>query len=518
MGSETTLLRELGRRDVPTYAAKDAAGQLVVVERYTRVEGEDDDALAPAAHAAEALTELVHPSLAHVREVVTTGGDVLVVSDFVDGEVYDTLAPAGEAFARVPVAAKLRIVADVLDGLGALHAFARERAADEVSPVHGAVSPDVVVVGLDGRARLVRTCTLFPEQVNPASPVLGYMAPELVDGTAPFDPRVDVYGVGVMLWEAITGKRLVVQSNVSSLLLKELDRGPPKGLSAGELVWGKALVAVVRRALAPREERFADAGAMGDELRAAAAEAFAAREDVAQVVEVHAGAAIRARREALVGLEPQLASAARATVAPKRSTRAPAVVAPVVQAAPPAAPEPASAAKLPARARPARPAARVEAGAPRADRERDAAERARDPDGAPAVAALDGEGDGEGGDANGGDADERGRSRRRTRAVIAVVAGAVALGALVVGYRLGRHEPTPPAASVAAPVERSAASAPAADPTAASPPPTREIELVEPPTAGAAGGGSAAPAKGRRHAHAPAPPPSSTGRFNPQGI
>jgi len=319
-----TLLQELEDREAPTYAARyeagDGGGELVAVERYatdSAAQAEDVALLEEIARAADVLTALYHPNLASVREVVVSAGDVAVVNAFVDGDSYERLLPGGKAFVDCPFSLKLAIVADVVEGLAALHEFAR---AHDTVLVHGGVTPRNVIVCADGRARLVRVCNLFPEQVSPASPTLGYIAPELLDPSRQPEPSVDVFGAGVMLWEVLVGKRLSVQTNLPSLLLKEFEKGPPRGVPHEELAWAKGLIPLVERALSPAPERYADAEQMARALRAVFAAAPAgARANLAQVgefVEAAAGDRIRERRGELGFVAPLPVTSSRATIAP----------------------------------------------------------------------------------------------------------------------------------------------------------------------------------------------------------
>ncbi|MDB4993923.1 MAG: hypothetical protein JWM74_1355 [Myxococcaceae bacterium] len=334
-----TLLRELGSREVPTYAAHFApeAGEatLVVLERYVTEEPSDgDETLAQAAREAEPLTSLAHANVAGVRAVMATGTDVIVASELVDGETYADLTKSKDPEARLPFRARLRVMLDVLAGLGAIH----EVVHGTRNRVHGDLAPDNVIVGVDGRARLVRVCNLFPEQASPASPTLCFIAPELVQGaagTALVDARVDLYSAGVLLWEVLTGKRLMVQTNSSALLLYELDR-PPRGIPADDLPWAKHLIDVVKRALAPAAERWSSAAEMAAAITAIAGDNVASAEEVGAVVTRIAGEKISARRGQLASLEPRPADEARPSITAKNGVRAPRAI-PIP---PPVAPTP----------------------------------------------------------------------------------------------------------------------------------------------------------------------------------
>ena len=322
------MLRELAGSDVPTYAARgmreegtEEPASLVVLNRYTTAgEVEEQEALAEAVEEATLWKELAHENVARVIEVVPSAREVLVVSDFVDGWRYAEVLPTREAFGAPSFALKLGIVVDVMEGLAKLHSLASSRRA---STVHGAVTPHNVIVCADGKARLVRVCNLFPEQLSPVNPALGYFAPERLDPARMPDARGDVYGLGVLLWEVLCGKRLAVQSNLSSLLLREFETGSRRADPA-EHLGGRVPSSPSSSALAPAEARYPTAAAMAEDVRKVLAEGErASAAAIAQFIEAHHGEAIRARRQELSTCAPKPTSAARATLAPKRSLRPP---------------------------------------------------------------------------------------------------------------------------------------------------------------------------------------------------
>lgn len=112
---------------------------------------------------------------------------------------------------------------DVLAGLSVLH--------DDVEGgrrfVHGEVSPEHILIGDDGVARLVPILSRHVLLVGPSPN--GYGAPELLLGEAP-DFRADLFSVGVMLWEALAGARLFTDPSGTAVLARlerEKLRPPP---------------------------------------------------------------------------------------------------------------------------------------------------------------------------------------------------------------------------------------------------------------------------------------------------
>lgn len=208
------LLRELGTRALPAYAAIDPKPRrpddaLCVVERLAREPGVNAEAAAVFLRDAKRLSQVRHPNLVHVRDVVVGTSTVLLVTDWLDGEVFSDIARmAAEQGIPIPLAGTLRVMLDLLEGLSALHEV-RDAKREPLQIVHAEVAPRNIVVGVDGRAVLVHPLHLPAEaKPNHAPDVIGYLAPEVLLGDQTADQRADVYGAGVILWEALTGQRM----------------------------------------------------------------------------------------------------------------------------------------------------------------------------------------------------------------------------------------------------------------------------------------------------------------------
>jgi serine/threonine-protein kinase len=290
-------VRPLGSRRVPAWAAIETLGdgktRLVVVERITRGEGIDDQEIAECVREARALLPLEHPNLGRVRDVIIRGNEVLVVSDFVDGAQWSEL---GAREPRPGLEITLRVLVDVLSGLSAIHNL-RDARREPLHLVHGQLTPDCVIVGVEGTARVVRPIHLRSDGGQSGKSGSAYLAPELLLGDESADVRADVYGVGVMLWEALTGKRLFENLPASAIITNLLSGRVPKPEVPEAAPWAAPLVEVVTRALsADPAKRYPTATALAAEIRRIAGARLAPAVRVAGLVRGAYGDRIRARR------------------------------------------------------------------------------------------------------------------------------------------------------------------------------------------------------------------------------
>jgi serine/threonine-protein kinase len=210
-----------------------------------------------------------HPNVVATLDVVD-GPSLFIVLEYVEGgSLADLLKAAVARQERLPPPVVLRIVLDTLAGLHAAHEL-RDDAGVSLGLIHRDVSPQNVLVGVDGVARLADFGIVKAERrsgVTREGRIKGklpYMAPEQF-GRAPVHRQVDVYAAGVVLWEALAGRRLFRGQDDAEVLERVL-RGEVPPLSRFIPV-PAALDAVLARALSKAPaQRFATAAALADAL------------------------------------------------------------------------------------------------------------------------------------------------------------------------------------------------------------------------------------------------------------
>src|ERR1019366_9564225 len=127
---------------------------------------------------------------------------------------------------------------------------------------------DCVVVGLDGGPRVVRPCRTRGDGNKSGRSANAYLAPEILLGDESADARADVYGVGAMLWEALSGKPLFANTQASAIVTSLLSGRIPRATVPEASPWAAPLVEVEARAMsADPEKRFGSAASLAAELR-----------------------------------------------------------------------------------------------------------------------------------------------------------------------------------------------------------------------------------------------------------
>lgn len=305
------VLRELGARALPCFAALRGRTELVALQTFRRATadepgGVDAETMALLLRDARCIQRSWHPNLARVRHVDVAQGELLVATEWIDGATLEDLARAArlaacatrEAGAALPAPVVARIVLDVAAGVHALHTL-KDGMQAPLDAVHGALCPSNVVVGRDGVARAVHLLRPSSTGIGPGSEALGYSAPEALEEGTTVDARADVYALGAILWEAITGRPPYEDGDPARI--RKAQRAAPLAPPAREAEGPFAAMLVVAAAALRFDpaQRPRTAAGFASDLRAAVGDDVASGSVVAEWVGRLVGERIRARREAL---------------------------------------------------------------------------------------------------------------------------------------------------------------------------------------------------------------------------
>ncbi len=239
-----------------------------------------------------------HPNVVPTLDVVASQGELFLVMEYVQGESFARLLHVSKSNAqRIPRDIVCAVVAAVLHGLHAAHEAKSER-GEPLGIVHRDVSPQNILVGVDGIARVLDfgiAKAAGRAQVTREGQVRGkmaYIAPEqLQHGSA--NRKADVYAAAVVLWEALTGERLFLSDSEAATIARVLtgDVALPSSLAPDI---SPELDAVVMRGLArDPATRYETARDMARALEACSAPTTATR--IGEWVEMTAGTALAVR-------------------------------------------------------------------------------------------------------------------------------------------------------------------------------------------------------------------------------
>lgn len=246
----------------------------VAIKVLSRFLGEDAERLARFVHEAKALAALNHPNIAQIYGIEESDGLLALVMELVPGRTLDLQIKSGP----IPLETALNYARQIAEALTAAH---------EKGIIHRDLKPANIMIGTDGTVKLLdfglsktlREPSADEEQretlpaiqsasVTLAGTLMGtaaYMSPEQAQGLR-VDARSDIWALGVVIYELVTGQRPFQGSTVTMILASVLRDEPDWSRFPSH---PKGLMSITRRALnKDHRERYSTAGAMALGLKA----------------------------------------------------------------------------------------------------------------------------------------------------------------------------------------------------------------------------------------------------------
>ncbi len=208
---------------------------------------------------------LNHPNIAQIYDLGEAGGEYYIAMEYVHGlSLRDVLVKALEDGKEVPLALKCRVVADAAAALEFAH-NAKTPSGAALRLIHRDVSPQNILLGFNGNVKLIDfgVAKAANKLTRTATGIIkgkyAYMSPEQAYGKE-LDARSDVFGLGIVFWEALVSDRLFKRDNETETLKAVVgaEIHAPSMLTRGV---PKTLDAIVLKALErEREKRYQSAG------------------------------------------------------------------------------------------------------------------------------------------------------------------------------------------------------------------------------------------------------------------
>jgi serine/threonine-protein kinase len=195
----------------------------VAIKRLHPTFAKDPDFVSMFTDEARLAARIRHPNVAATLDVVSADGELFLVMEYIDGEsLFQLLRRLAKRKEVVPVPIAVATAIGALHGLHAAHEATTEQ-GEPLEVVHRDVSPQNIIVGTDGVARVLdfgvakAVGRLQTTREGEVKGKCAYMAPEQLAGQG-VDRRVDVYAASVVLWETLTGHRLFVGDSTAEVV------------------------------------------------------------------------------------------------------------------------------------------------------------------------------------------------------------------------------------------------------------------------------------------------------------
>jgi serine/threonine protein kinase/tetratricopeptide (TPR) repeat protein len=247
------------------YRARDTRLDEVVALKVLRRELVDQPGIvARFTQEAKLARKVTHKNVARTFDLGEHEGERFLTMEYVDGE---SLGGVLSRLGLLPLARTIQIAIAICDGLSAAHA---------ANVVHRDLKPDNVLIAADGRVLITDFGIARAFAQGGAARTSGgfvgtpaYMAPEQVEGASDIGHRADLYALGALLFEMLTGSRAWPGEEPLAVALARLARPTPDPCAVRAEIT-ESLGGVVRKLMARRaEHRFASAEEVAAALRAA---------------------------------------------------------------------------------------------------------------------------------------------------------------------------------------------------------------------------------------------------------
>ncbi|MBY0471422.1 serine/threonine protein kinase [bacterium] len=243
-------------------AAADAAGRLLVIKRMQSGYGSNREFHSMFKSEIKVTMGFNHPNIVQVYDFGDEESQPYIAMEWVDGRnLRQFLSRFGELKQSFPVDLAVYIIEQASSGLHYAHCFKDKITGEPLHVVHRDISPQNVLISYEGNVKVIdfgiAKATTNSESTR-AGVIKGkpsYLSPEQISGEV-LDGRSDIFALGIVLWELLTGKKLFAGEN-DLAVLKLIESctthvKPPSTVNANV---PKELDYIVLKALAKQREK-----------------------------------------------------------------------------------------------------------------------------------------------------------------------------------------------------------------------------------------------------------------------
>ncbi|MBE2225204.1 MAG: serine/threonine protein kinase [Anaerolineae bacterium] len=257
------LLERIGSGGMAAvYRAQDLKlGRFVAIKMLHETLTSDENFLRNFQQEAHAAANLTHPNIVTVHDIGQDGHRHYIVMEFIDGQTLKQLIrEQNQNTTLLPINRTLDLIIQTCNGLGYAH---------RANLVHCDMKPQNILVTRDDRVKVADFG--IARAISEASQQLGdnqvwgtpqYFSPEQAAGETP-TPASDVYGIGVIMFEMLTGHLPFTADTPTALALKHLQETPPSVIESNPTV-PRQLDQIIQKLLAKEPTaRYRTAGQLG---------------------------------------------------------------------------------------------------------------------------------------------------------------------------------------------------------------------------------------------------------------
>ncbi len=209
-------------------ATIDGAGRLIVIKRIQAGQGENSEFLQMFRSEIKVTMGFNHPNIVQLYDFGEEEQQPFIAMEYLDGKnVRQFLSRFNELKQSFPVELATYVVEQSASGLHYAHAFKDKFSGEPLNIVHRDISPQNILISYEGTVKVIdfgiakATVNLESTRAGVIKGKPSYLSPEQISGES-LDGRCDLFALGAVLWELLTGKKLFAgESDLAVLKLIE---------------------------------------------------------------------------------------------------------------------------------------------------------------------------------------------------------------------------------------------------------------------------------------------------------
>jgi serine/threonine protein kinase len=216
--------------------------------------------------------ELNHPNICQIYELGRLNDAHYMVMEYIPGHDLLSIQKYYRSQRKImSVSQACFIIAQVAQGLDFAHR-ATDRTGQPLGIVHRDISPQNVLVSYEGLVKLIDFGVAKAASKNSKTQAgvlkgkFGYMSPEQADAAQNIDNRSDLFGLGTVFWELLTGRRLFYDENDYVTLEKVRNCAVPPPSGYNHLVPPQVDAIVMKALQREARDRYGSGGQMAQDL------------------------------------------------------------------------------------------------------------------------------------------------------------------------------------------------------------------------------------------------------------
>ena len=245
-------------------ASADGAGRLIVIKRIQAGYGANSEFLQMFKSEIKVTMGFNHPNIVQLYDFGEEANQPYIAMEMVDGKnLKQFVSRANELKQPFPIELAVFIIEQAASGLHYAHSFRDKISGAPLNIVHRDISPQNILISYEGNVKVIdfgiakATTNIEATRAGVIKGKPSYLSPEQISGEV-LDGRSDMFALGAVLWECLTGKKLFAgDSDLAVLKLIESAQTHVKPPSTLNPKIPKELDYLVLRTLAKqRDKRF----------------------------------------------------------------------------------------------------------------------------------------------------------------------------------------------------------------------------------------------------------------------